>query len=187
MSHGPPQYGPIGAVRSRISAALDDFMLYFSFNDLLAFDARAVPAFLRDTNYTFRTQWYILECADEAYWVWQLARGAYAVAHVYVSPSPHMFSGVVWQMRRGADFFNILAGYGAAPGWVHQGLCFDSPAVCKDDENGVVAVHSLDWNKHTSVEMAAALDACWARAQASSSVDVFYCALERAPPPPGEM
>jgi hypothetical protein len=175
-----------GQYHAQLRESLQNFTLATIFGDVYLYAARDVPAFFRDTGAHLRTTWYNLELGDELYWAWKLALREWAPAPVYITPaSPHFFAGSVWQMRRGADWLAIRDGYGAAPAKVHQALCFDAPAICKDDANGIMVAHSLDWNRH-AVKMAAAFDACWEQKELKSAVDVFFCAQQRAPPPPGE-
>ena len=175
--------------RDHLNTEFHNFTMFISFSDMYAFDARDIPSFLSETNITFRNQWLNMEMIEDEYLTWKVARRERSVAPVFISSRSSFFlEGVIWQMRKGADWLAIRDAYNNAPTWVHVGLCYDFPVLCKTASNNIVVVHSLDWNKHVETKFASALDSCLEnKLPVRNPLQVFLCALEAAPPPQGEL
>lgn len=133
-----------------ISNSTESGLLTTFFSDALAYDARDIPAFLRDIEQPRLQRWYAHQYTESMYDYWKLLRGEWRRVSGYVHYSlkdPDTTRGFIWKMTRGADWQGFLDAHGAAPMWVQLLLCKRTPQICLDDER-ISVVFNVDFGKH---------------------------------------
>lgn len=105
------------------------------FADVLAYDARDLPQFVRDMGHPRTSELGGHMCfLESAYDYWKILRSEWRTAPGYVQSVPgnadQTSAGMVWKMKRGEDWYGFLSAYGHAPMWASLDLCRESPEIC---------------------------------------------------------